>query len=99
MDFRAVFAKFFVTDMKNDTTTTLLNFVLAVLVILGVVFAYLTIWRTRDLRGIQQAAVQANSKVMMAQSLINDVNVYNAKARSPEINGMLQAFQPKSAAH
>jgi HAMP domain-containing protein len=85
--------------MKNDTMTTALNFVLAMLVILGVMFALMSIWRTRDLRAITPLAMQANSKAMMYQSLVNDVGAYNAQAKSPEIARLLQSLQSKPAAH
>ena len=79
--------------MKNDTTTTVLNFVLAILVILGVLFALLAMNRTRNTRLIAPVAMQANAKAMMIQSLINDVNAYNAQAKSPEVNRILQSLQ------
>jgi hypothetical protein len=79
--------------MKSETTTTALNFILAVLVILGVVFAIFSIMRTRELRQVTPAAMQINSQMMMIQSLIADVNNYNQQAKSPEITRMLQTFQ------
>ena len=89
--------------MKSDTTTTALNFVLAALVILGVVFALLSIWRTRDLRHLQAnlqmraQIVQAN--FMRAQALANDVTTYNATAKSPELTKILSAaMTPQPAA-
>jgi ABC-type transport system involved in cytochrome c biogenesis permease subunit len=84
--------------MKNDTTTTFLNFVLAALVILGVLFAILAMQRTREYRAITPLAMQANAKAMMVQSLVNDVSSYNAQVRSPEIARILQSLQPKTAA-
>ncbi|HEV2692518.1 MAG TPA: hypothetical protein VG347_06435, partial [Verrucomicrobiae bacterium] len=75
--------------MKNDTTTTLLNFVLAVLVILGVAFALMSMSRTRDVRQMQTSLqlevqkVQASS--MKAQALLNDVIAYNTTAKNPEL--------------
>jgi HAMP domain-containing protein len=85
--------------MKNDTTMTVLNFVLALLVVLGVTFALMSIWRTRDLRAISPFAMQANSKAMMYQSLVSDVNTYNVQAKSPEVTRILQSLQAKPAAH
>ncbi len=91
--------------MKSDTTTTALNFVLAALVILGVVFALLSIWRTRDLRQLQAnlqmraQIVQAN--MMRAQALANDVTTYNATAKNQELANILKAAltpQPPAAA-
>jgi hypothetical protein len=79
--------------MKNDTTTTVLNFVLAVLVILGVAFALLTMNRTRELRTLSAAALQANNNLMRAQGLANDVLAYNATAKSPELTRILNSIQ------
>jgi uncharacterized membrane protein YccC len=83
--------------MKTDTITTVLNFFLALLVVLGVVFALMSIWRTRDLRTIAPYVMQANSKVMMYQSLVNDVGTYNVQAKNPEITRWLQSLQAKPA--
>jgi hypothetical protein len=85
--------------MKSDTTNTVLNFVLAVLVISGVFFALWTIQRTREFREFSPVAAQANNKFLMMQSFVNDVGAYNAQAKSPEIARMLQSLQPKPAAH
>jgi hypothetical protein len=79
--------------MKSDTTATALNFILAVLVILGVVFALFSIFRARDLRSVAPVAIQVNSRLMLLQSLVNDVNNYNQQAKSPEITRMMQDFQ------
>jgi beta-lactam-binding protein with PASTA domain len=84
--------------MKSDTTTTALNFVLGVLVLLGVVFALLTINRTRELRQLTVNATLANNALMRAQGLANDTAAYNVSAKSPELTRILQAIQPKTAA-
>ena len=84
--------------MKSDTTTTVLNFILAVLVILGVVFALLSITRTREFRDLSTNATLANSALMRAQGLANDTAAYNASAKSPELTRSLQSVQPKTAA-
>ena len=83
--------------MKNDTTTTLLNFVLAVLVILGVAFALMSMSRTREVRQMQTSLqlemqkVQAGS--MKAQALLNDVIAYNATAKNLELQQIIQSAQ------
>ncbi|MEY4916882.1 MAG: hypothetical protein RL616_795 [Verrucomicrobiota bacterium] len=82
--------------MKNDTTTTLLNFVLAALVILSVVFAYLAIMNTRELRSLSVNAANANNNIMRVNSLLNDVMAYNSTAKSPELNKAIALLQPKS---
>ena len=84
--------------MKSDLTTTVLNFVLAVLVILGVVFALLTITRQRELRVLTATARVANATLMKAQGLANDATAYNATAKNPEMTRILQSVQPKTAA-
>jgi len=84
--------------MKSDTTTTALNFILAALVILGVVFALLSIMRTREFRQLTANATVANNTMMRAQGLANDAAAYNASAKSPELTRILQSVQPKTAA-
>jgi uncharacterized protein (UPF0333 family) len=83
--------------MKSDTTATALNFVLAVLVILGVVFALLSIKRTSQLRAININALNANLAILRAQSLANETAVYNTTAKNPELTRILQAIQTKPA--
>ena len=84
--------------MKNDTTTTLLNFVLAVLVILGVVFALMTMSRARELRQLSLGAAAANNNIMRLNALLNDVVTYNTSAKSPELNHAVALLQPKTIA-
>ena len=90
--------------MKNDTTTTTLNFVLAALVILGVVFALLNIWRTRDLRHLQvtlQGQMQRSQvTAARAQSLLSEVITFNATAKNQELAQIIQSAtnqQPSAA--
>ncbi len=85
--------------MKNDTTTTILNFVLAALVILGVVFALLTMNRSREFRQLSLNASNANTALMRAQALANDATAFNASAKNPDLTRILQSIQPKPAAH
>lgn len=88
--------------MKSDTTTTALNFTLAALVILGVVFAILNIIRVRELRQLQtnlqfrMQAAQVN--IVRAQSLANDVNTYNVTAKSKELESILKGITPPQPA-
>jgi hypothetical protein len=84
--------------MKNDTTTTVLNFVLAVMVILGVTFALMAMSKTRELRQLTLNATIANNTIMRAASLANDTAAYNVQAKSPELARILAAIQPKPAA-
>jgi len=84
--------------MKNDTTTTVLNFVLAVMVILGVTFVLMAMSKTRELRQLTLNATIANNTIMRAASLANDTAAYNVQAKSPELARILAAIQPKPAA-
>ncbi len=84
--------------MKSETTNTVLNLVLAVLVFSGVFFALWTIQRTREFRELNQAAIQANAQVMFLQTFVSDVGAYNNQAKSPEIARLLQPFLTKPAA-
>ena len=83
--------------MKNDTTTTLLNFVLAALVILSVLFAYFSIMRTRDLRQMQTALQMEAQRIQFgsqkAQALLMDTIEYNKAAKSSELAQIIQAAQ------
>ncbi len=89
--------------MKNDTTTTLLNFILSVLVILGVAF---TVWNIFQQRTVRQLQPELTIRAQMwqgtsakVQMLINDVESYNAKSPNPELGRILQSIkQPAPAA-
>jgi hypothetical protein len=89
--------------MKDDTTTTLLNFVLYTLVILCVFFAIWSMWRVRDLKQLEPR-VQAHAQMVQvkratAMALLNDVITYNATAKSPELAQIVQdAKTPQPAA-
>jgi hypothetical protein len=83
--------------MKNDTTTTLLNFVLAILVILGVVFALTTISRTRDLRQLQTRAQILQINSLRLQALANDAAIYNNTAKSVELDQILKGAATPAA--
>jgi len=81
--------------MKNDNITTALNLLLAVLVILGVIFALQTIFRTRELRALQIQASQANAYRMAVESLANDAVAYSKSNPNSDIMRILQ--QPVQA--
>jgi hypothetical protein len=83
--------------MKNDNITTALNLVLAVLAILGVVFALQTIFRSRELRTLQFQATQANAYSMAVQALANDTLAYSQKNPNSDILRILQPAQAKPA--
>jgi hypothetical protein len=85
--------------MKSDTTTTALNIVLAMLVVLGVVFAAISVKRARELRQLQVRAQVGQLDLMRAQALANDVAAYNATAKSPELTQILLSVRaPQQAA-
>ncbi|MGB8167534.1 MAG: hypothetical protein WCF18_08580 [Chthoniobacteraceae bacterium] len=84
--------------MKSDTTTTALNIILAVLVLLGVIFALFSINRTRELKRLNITATFDNTQLMRAANLANDTATYNVTAKSPELARLLQSIQPKPAA-
>ncbi len=79
--------------MKNDNVTTALNLVLAVLAILGVVFALQTIFRTRTLRTMQIQATQANTYRMAVEALAQDAVAYSQKNPNSDILRILQPAQ------
>jgi hypothetical protein len=84
--------------MKNDSTTTFLNLVLAALVFLGVLFALLSIWRMHELRDLQQhlqkQALLIQGTLPHVEALVNDTAAYNTTAKSPELTQLLQALHP-----
>jgi len=83
--------------MKNDTTTTILSFVLAIFVIAGVVLAYLAMTRTSELRKMQpviQNQLQTFQVVSArAQALLTDTATYNNTAKSPELELIIKSAQ------
>jgi len=83
--------------MKNDNITTALNLVLYGLVILGVVFALQTIFRTREWRTLQIQATQANNYRMAVESLANDALAYSQKNPNADILRILQPGLVKPA--
>jgi len=85
--------------MKNDNVTTILNLVLAVLAILGVIFALQTIFRTRTLRALQIQAAQANAYCVAVESLAQDAFAYSQKNPNPEIQRILQPIAVRPATH
>ena len=83
--------------MKNDNITTALTLVLAVLAILGVIFALQTIFRTRELRSLQMQATQANAYSMGVEALANDTFAYSQKNPNADILRIVQPNQAKPA--
>jgi hypothetical protein len=83
--------------MKNDNITTALNLVLAVLAILGVIFALQTIFRTRELRSLQMQATQANGYRMGVEALANDAVAYSKQNPNADLLHILQPPHAKPA--
>ena len=77
--------------MKCETMNSVLTFVLGAFVVLGVIFALQTIFRTRELRSLQIQAANINANYMRLQALANDVNAFNQKTPSPELKRILDA--------
>ncbi|MGD0253583.1 MAG: hypothetical protein ABSC01_12910 [Verrucomicrobiota bacterium] len=83
--------------MKCKILNTILTFLLGVSVLLGVIFALRTVVHTRELRILQ-------SQMLTCQVNINRLNLtLNAAAQygktHPDIEHILQPFEPKPAAH
>ncbi|MGD1088870.1 MAG: hypothetical protein ABR955_09125 [Verrucomicrobiota bacterium] len=83
--------------MKCETTDTVLKFVLAVLVILAVIFALQTMFRTRELRSLNLEATMANNYVQQIRSLYNDSLIYSQRNPDPDLTRILQTVQTKPA--
>lgn len=77
---------------------TFLNFVLAALVFLSMGFGLLTVLREPKVQPFTTAALQDNNSIMKLNAVLNDVIAYNATARSPELQRIIQAVQQKPAA-
>ncbi len=85
--------------MKNDSTITFLNFVLAALLLLSVGFAILTIWQSHQMTIVGIQAQQVNLSMQRLNGLINDSTAYNATAHNPDLAHVLQlAAQPTKPA-
>jgi len=76
--------------MKCETMNSALTFVLGVFVVLGVIFALQTIFRTREFRSLQVQSADINASYIRLQALVVDVNAYNQKAPSAELSRILQ---------
>ena len=77
--------------MKCETMNSVLTFVLGAFVVLGVIFALQTIFRTRELRSLQIQTANINANYMRLQALANDVNAFYQKTPSPELKRILDA--------
>ena len=85
--------------MKHDLTTTILNVVLAVLVFLSFGFTLLVIHREPEVPNAAQTADRDRQNLLRVNEVLNDVLVYNATNRDPELARLLEAVGQKPAAH
>jgi hypothetical protein len=86
--------------MKCDTMNSVLTFVLGAFVVLSVIFALQTIFRTREFRSLQIAAIQDQAglaQIQQVESLAQDVVEYNKSHPNPDLARILQAAQLKPA--
>jgi hypothetical protein len=70
---------------------SVLTFVLGAFVVLGVILALQTIFRTREIRSLQIQMTNINANYMRLQALANDVNAYYQKTPNAELARILQA--------
>lgn len=76
--------------MKNDLTTTFLNFLLAALVLACVGLAVLNMYRTHEHGVLQGQMIAAQNFNQHVQALAQEVVSYNATAKSPELTQIIQ---------
>ena len=82
--------------MKCETFNTILTFLLGVSVLLGVIFALRTIFRTRELRTLQAQMLNCQVNVNRLNLTLNAASQYGKT--HPDIQHILQPFEPKPAA-
>jgi hypothetical protein len=78
--------------MKNDLTTTFLNFLLIGLMVICVVLAVMNMQRTAEYGQLQGQLAKAQFDAARAQALANDAINYNATVKNPELNQILQGI-------
>jgi hypothetical protein len=76
-------------DMKNNPMTTVLLGVLTISALLSVLFCWLYISDTRELRAFQIQAAMINNKRAVINALANDVAEYSKK--NPAIDPILES--------
>jgi hypothetical protein len=83
--------------MKNNGTTTILNWALAISVVALAVFAVQYFFKTREVRNLQSKIVEYQNKQQFLNSLIADCMEYSK--RNPAIDPILEAnnLKPKAA--
>jgi hypothetical protein len=83
--------------MKSETFNSILTYVLGALVVLGVVFALRTIFHTRELRALQAQMLNCQVNINRLNLTLNEAVQYGKT--HPDIEHILQPFEPKPAAH
>lgn len=86
--------------MKSETMSSVLAFVLGVLILLDVIFAVQTINHTREFRTLQFTAIQDQAvlaQINQIESLARDAMAYNQKNPNPDLTRILQTAQTKPA--
>ena len=83
--------------MKNNGTTTILNWALAVVVVLLAVFTMQYFFKTREARNLQSRIVEYQNKQQFLNNLIADCMEYSK--HNPAIDPILEAnnIKPKTA--
>lgn len=79
--------------------TTFLNFILAALVILGVVLACWNMHETQVVNSLRPQYPAAVNFLNRLQALANDTAAYNAQAKNPDLAKALQSISTHPAAH
>lgn len=97
MDICRRFVKLTAPVMKSGTTNIVLTWVLAVLLLAGVLFALQTIFRSRELRALQIQTFACQSTLQRLNVVLNEAVEYGKT--HPDINKVLEHFEKKPAAH
>jgi hypothetical protein len=82
--------------MKCEIFNTILTFLLGVSVLLGVLFALRTVSHTRELRAFQAQMLSCQVNVNRLNLTLNAAAQYGKT--HPDIDRILQPFEPKPAA-
>jgi hypothetical protein len=80
--------------MKNDALTTVLNWILAVSLVLSAVYCLQFFFRTRELRSLQSQKARYDATHAGLNLLVNETIEYSK--RNPDINPLLEAIGAKS---
>ena len=90
-------AKFAAFIMKSGTINTVLAFVLAAVVLAGVLFVLQTIFREREFRSLQVQILERNNNLNRAGALLGEAEQYSTN--HPDIKPILRPFEAKPTTH